>query len=110
MTRAPKWSIQSKAQGVAYALRNASDYFQAKDGQIFSQRVLNLYYGSLSFAFAEMLAAPRGAKALSDNLCQINVDQSDGRHSFVFFWIESAPIKFAACGMLDLRSEPIEIL
>ena len=59
-------SLQSKAQGVAYALRNASDYFQAKDGQPFSQRVLNLYYGSLSFAFAEMLAAPRGAKALSD--------------------------------------------
>lgn len=58
--------IQSKAQGVAYALRNASDYFQARDGQPFSQRVLNLYYGSLSFAFAEMLAAPRGAKALSD--------------------------------------------
>jgi hypothetical protein len=28
--------------------------------------VLNLYYGSLSFAFAEMLAAPSGAKALSD--------------------------------------------
>jgi hypothetical protein len=59
-------NIQSKAQGVAYALRNASDYFQARDGQPFSQRVLNLYYGSLSFAFAEMLAAPRGAKALSD--------------------------------------------
>jgi hypothetical protein len=38
----------------------------------------------------------------SPNLCQINVDQSDGRHSFVFFWIESVPIKFAACGMLDL--------
>jgi hypothetical protein len=59
-------ALQSKAQGVAYALRNASDYFQVKDGQTFSQRVLNLYYGSLSFAFAEMLAAPRGAKALSD--------------------------------------------
>lgn len=59
-------SLKSKAQGVAYALRNASDYFQARDGQPFSQRVLNLYYGSLSFAFAEMLAAPRGAKALSD--------------------------------------------
>lgn len=58
--------LHSKAQGVAYALRNASDYFQAKDGQTCSQRVLNLYYGSMSFSFAEMLAAPRGAKALSD--------------------------------------------
>jgi YaaC-like protein len=59
-------SLQSKAQGVAYALRNASDYFQAKDGQSFSQRVLNLYYGSVAFAFAEMLATPRGVKALSE--------------------------------------------
>jgi hypothetical protein len=41
-------------------------------------------------------------KGAGANLCQINVDQSDGRHSFVFFWIESVPIKFAACGMLDL--------
>lgn len=58
--------IQSKAEGVAYALRNASDYFQAKEGRNVSQRVLNLYYGSLAFAFAEMLAAPRGPKALSE--------------------------------------------
>jgi hypothetical protein len=49
-------------------------------------------------------------KGAGANLCQINVDQSDGRHSFVFFWIESVPIKFAACGMLNLRSELIEIL
>jgi hypothetical protein len=58
--------IQSKAEGVAYTLRNASDYFQAKEGHNVSQRVLNLYYGSLAFAFAEMLAAPRGSKALAE--------------------------------------------
>ncbi len=58
--------VQSKAQGVAYALRNASDYFQAKDDRNFSKRVLNLYYGTLSFAFAEMLAAPQGAATLSE--------------------------------------------
>lgn len=58
--------IQSKAEGVAYVLRNASDYFQAKEGRNVSQRVLNLYYGSLAFAFAEMLAAPRGSKALAE--------------------------------------------
>jgi hypothetical protein len=50
--------VQSKAEGVAYALRNASDYFQAKEGRTVNQRVVNLYYGSLAFAFAEMLAAP----------------------------------------------------
>jgi hypothetical protein len=57
---------QSKAEGVAFALRNASDYFQPKDGRNVSQRILNLYYGSLAFAFAEMLAAPRGAAALAE--------------------------------------------
>ncbi len=58
--------IQSKAEGVAYALRNASDYFQAKEGHNISQRVLNVYYGSLAFASAEMLAAPKGAKTLAE--------------------------------------------
>jgi hypothetical protein len=58
--------IQSKAEGVAYALRNASDYFQTKEGRNVSQRILNLYYGSLAFAFAEMLAAPKGTKTLSE--------------------------------------------
>ncbi|MGD0075318.1 MAG: hypothetical protein ABSD31_13405 [Candidatus Binataceae bacterium] len=58
--------IQSKAEGVAYALRNASDYFQAKEGRNVSQRILNLYYGSLAFASAEMLAAPNGAKTLAE--------------------------------------------
>jgi hypothetical protein len=58
--------VQSKAEGVAFALRNASDYFQSKEGRNVSQRVLNLYYGSLAFAFAEMLAAPRGSKTLAE--------------------------------------------
>ena len=31
-----------------------------------SQRILNLYYGSLAFAFAEMLASPNGANTLGD--------------------------------------------
>ena len=57
---------QSKADGLAYALRNASDYFQASDHRNVSQRVLNLYYGSLAFAFAEMLAAPAGPSSLAD--------------------------------------------
>ena len=57
--------IQSKAEGVAYALRNATDYFHSSENRNVSQRVLNLYYGSLAFAFAEMLAAPRGAATLA---------------------------------------------
>jgi hypothetical protein len=57
-------AVHSKAEGVAYALRNASDYFHAREVRNVSQRVLNLYYGSLAFAFAEMLASPVGPRTL----------------------------------------------
>lgn len=59
-------AIQSKAEGLAFSLRNALDYFQAKEGRNVSQRILNLYYGSLAFAFAEMLAAPHGPTTLAE--------------------------------------------
>jgi hypothetical protein len=59
-------TINCKAEGISYALRNATDYFNAGDVRNVSQRVLNLYYGSLSFAFAEMLALPQGPKALTE--------------------------------------------
>ena len=58
--------IRTKAEGLAFSLRNANDYFRMRDGQNVSQRVLNLYYGSMSFAFAEMLAAPKGPANLAD--------------------------------------------
>ncbi len=58
--------IRTKAEGLAFSLRNASDYFRMRDGQNVSQRVLNLYYGAMSFAFAEMLAAPEGPAGLAE--------------------------------------------
>jgi hypothetical protein len=58
--------IDRKAEGVSYAARNAYDYLLAKDPSPVSQRVLNLYYGSLAFASAEMLAAPTGSKTLDE--------------------------------------------
>ncbi len=58
--------ILTKAEGLAFSLRNAGDYFRMHNGQNVSQRVLNLYYGSMSLAFAEMLADPRGAAGLVD--------------------------------------------
>lgn len=58
--------IDSKGEGVAFTLRNASDYFKLADSQNISQRILNLYYGTLAFSFAEMLASPTGPNALSD--------------------------------------------
>lgn len=58
--------VRTKAEGLAYSLRNASDYFTTRDGQNVSQRVLNRYYGSMAFAFAEMLSAPKGPASLAD--------------------------------------------
>lgn len=58
--------IASKAEGVAYALRNATDYFQTTNARNISQRVLNLYYGTMAFAFAEMLASPLGPSKLAE--------------------------------------------
>jgi hypothetical protein len=57
--------LDSKAEGVAFALRNAVDYYRAHESNI-SRRVISLYYGSMSFAFAEMLAGPTGPVALSE--------------------------------------------
>jgi hypothetical protein len=57
---------RSKAEGVSFSLRNAIDYFQAAGARNVSQRVLNLYYGSMAFVFAEMLAGPKGAVALAE--------------------------------------------
>jgi hypothetical protein len=58
-------AVEHKALGVAFALRNAVDYFQASPSRTVSQRILNLYYGSMAFAFAEMLARPDGPETLA---------------------------------------------
>ena len=58
--------ISRKAEGTSYAIRNACDYFLTQDASPVSQRVLNLYYGSMAFASAEMLASPGGAKTLDE--------------------------------------------
>ncbi len=56
---------RAKAEGVSYALRNAADYFLTGEQQAIGQRVVNLYYGTLSFAFAEILASPLHADTLN---------------------------------------------
>lgn len=58
--------VTSKGEGLAFALRNASDYFRSAEGRNMSQRILNLYYGTLAFAFAEMLASPKGPSTLAE--------------------------------------------
>lgn len=58
--------VEKKAAGVAFAVRNAADYYKSSDGRNLSQRILNLYYGTLSFAIAEMIARPDGPIELAD--------------------------------------------
>jgi hypothetical protein len=58
--------VSSKAAGVAFAIRNASDYFRAMPSESLNRRVLSLYYGTLALAFAEMLASPSGAGDLDE--------------------------------------------
>lgn len=58
--------VRTKAEGLAFSLRNATEYFKTRDGQNVSQRVLNLYYGSMAFAFSEMLASPNGPASLTE--------------------------------------------
>jgi hypothetical protein len=59
-------TMRRKAEGLSFALRNAIDYFHGAGARNVSQRVLNLYYGSIAFVFAEMLASPKGATALGE--------------------------------------------
>lgn len=56
--------VLSKAYGIAFALGNAADYYKGAPYESLNKRVLSLYYGTLSLAFAEMLAAPNGPSDL----------------------------------------------
>lgn len=59
-------AVRNKAVGLAFALRNANDYFEASPSRTVSQRILGLYYGAMAFAFAEMLAKPDGPRTLAE--------------------------------------------
>lgn len=58
--------IAAKAAGVAFAVRNAVDYFRGNPNESVNKRILSLYYGVLSLAFAEMLASPNGSADLDE--------------------------------------------
>ncbi|HUZ31571.1 MAG TPA: hypothetical protein VMV19_05605 [Xanthobacteraceae bacterium] len=55
-----------KAEGIAFTIRNAADYFRTGNTESLSRRILNLYYGVLALASAEMLASPSGASDLDE--------------------------------------------
>lgn len=59
-------ATRAKAVGVAFAIRNASDYFRGVPFESLNKRILSLYYGGLALAFAEMLASPAGPADLDE--------------------------------------------
>ncbi|HLO76390.1 MAG TPA: hypothetical protein VK196_08040 [Magnetospirillum sp.] len=56
----PPEVVASKATGIAYSMRSALDYTSASSTDRLNKRVLGLYYGTMAFAQAEMLASPLG--------------------------------------------------
>ncbi len=58
--------IQTKSSGLAYSMRNALDYYRDNNSGSLNKRILGLYYGTLAFAFAEMLASPNGPNDLDE--------------------------------------------
>jgi hypothetical protein len=58
--------IRSKAAGMAFSVRSASDYFRSVPYEAMNKRILSSYYGTLALAFAEMLASPSGPADLDE--------------------------------------------
>lgn len=59
-------TTRSKATGIAYSMRSALDYLVSTSSDRLNRRVLSLYYGTMSFAQAEMLASPSGPVDLDE--------------------------------------------
>ncbi len=59
-------ATKSKAAGLAFTIRNASDYFRDAPFESLNKRILSLYYGALALASAEMMASPIGPTDLDE--------------------------------------------
>lgn len=58
--------VSGKATGIAYSMRSALDYFSSTPVDKLNRRVIGLYYGTLAFSQAEMLASPSGPGDLDE--------------------------------------------
>lgn len=58
--------IESKAEGVSYLIQNAIDYYDNAETGNITQRMLNLYYGTVAFMEAEMLIYGDSYKRLGE--------------------------------------------
>ena len=62
--RLPDKDIEAKGRGVAYLMRNALDYVRSAAHDSLNRKIVSLYYGSMNFAQAEILASPSGPACL----------------------------------------------
>ncbi|MBU6453405.1 MAG: hypothetical protein KGS72_16615 [Cyanobacteria bacterium REEB67] len=62
----PADAVRSKGEGLAFILRNASDYFKSARYESLNRKIISLYYGTLALASAEILASPRGPLDLDE--------------------------------------------
>ena len=53
-------AVAAKAVGIAYSMRGALDYIVWTPREALNRRALDLYYGTMALAQAEMLASPSG--------------------------------------------------
>lgn len=58
--------IKSKAEGVSYLVQNAIDYYDNASTENMTQRMLNLYYGTIALMEAEMLVYGEQYKELAE--------------------------------------------
>ena len=58
--------LQSEMEGVSYLVQNAIDYFDNASTENLTQRMLNLYYGTLALMEAEMLVYGSTYKKLGE--------------------------------------------
>lgn len=58
--------IESKAKGVSYLVQNAIDYYDSASTENMTQRMLNLYYGTIALMEAEMLIYGEQYKELAE--------------------------------------------
>ena len=59
-------TITDKATGIAYSMRSALDYVVSTSSDKLNRRVISLYYGTIAFAQAEMLASASGPRDLDE--------------------------------------------
>ena len=59
-------AAKTKGEGLAFTLRNASDYFRSAQNESLNRKIIRLYYGTLALSFAEILASPSGPVDLDE--------------------------------------------